>query len=52
MSDWDTFLNIVKVFLAFAIIIATITAFVMYAEPRTVYVPTQEGHWETVLPHD
>lgn len=28
MNDWDTFLNIVKAFLAFAIIIATITAFV------------------------
>ena len=52
MNDWDTFLNIVKAFLAFAIIIATITAFVTYAEPKTVYVPTQEGHWETVFPHD
>ena len=52
MSDWDAFLNIVKAFLAFLIIIATITALFTYAEPRTVYVPTQEGHWETVLPHD
>lgn len=52
MSDWDTFLNIVKAFFAFLIIIATITALFTYAEPRTVYVPTQEGHWETVFPHD